>query len=129
MAKASYAPMFETVSGALNKINKKSQHAGDEKMVLTTHRKAPTTSPDCLRVYLRGLKSVSRSTPITADETVNRTKFAAVSAAVNARLKDPSKQAADLAAFRAQKNTAGGKTTMRSYIWALEAAAYDQANG
>ena len=29
MAKASYAPMFETVSGALNKINKKSPHARD----------------------------------------------------------------------------------------------------
>ena len=51
MAKASYAPMFETVSGALNKINKKSPHAQDQKMVLTTHRKAPT-SKKTMKSYL-----------------------------------------------------------------------------
>ena len=129
MAKASYAPMFETVSGALNKINKKSPHAADQKMVLTTHRKAPTTSPDCSRVYLRDLNSITRSTPVTAKETTIRTKFAAVSTAVNTRLHDQSKQADDLAAFNLQKDSANGKKTMRSYIWSLESAAYDQANG
>ena len=76
-------------------------------------------------MYLRGLNSVTRSTPVTAEEVEHRSKFAAVSTAVNARLKDSSKQAADLAAFNAQKNTKGGKTTMRSYIWSLESAAYD----
>ena len=125
MAKASYAPMFETVSGALNKIDKKSPHAGDQKMVLATHRKAPTTSPDCSRVYLRGLSSVTRTTPVTAKETGIRNKFAAVSAAVSARLQDPTKQTADEAAFKLQKDTANGKKTMRSYIWSLEAATYD----
>ena len=130
MAKASYAPMFETVSGALNKINKKSPHAADQKMVLATHRTAPTTQVGkCNRMYLRGLNSVTRSTPVSADEVEHRTKFSAVSAAVSARMKDPTKQAADLAAFNAQKNTAGGKTTMRSYIWSLESAAYDAAQG
>ena len=129
MAKASYAPMFETVSGALTRINKKSPHAGDQKMVLATHRTAPTTSTECSRVYLRGLSSVSRSTDPSADELAVRTKFSAVSAAVSARLKDPTKKEADLAAFKVQKDTAGGKTTMRSYIWSLESAAYDQANG
>ena len=125
MAKATYAPMFETVSGALNKIDKKSPHAGDQKMVLATHRKAPTTSPDCSRVYLRGLSSVTRTTPVTAKETGIRNKFAAVSAAVSARLQDPTKQTADLAAFNLQKDSAHGKKTMRSYIWSLESAAYD----
>ena len=119
--------MFETVSGALNKIDKKSPHAGDQKMVLATHRKAPTTSPDCSRVYLRGLSSVTRTTPVTAKETGIRTKFAAVSAAVNTRLHDQSKQADDLAAFNLQKDSANGKKTMRSYLWSLEAAAYDAA--
>ena len=128
MAKATYAPMFETVSGALNKIDKKSPHAGDQKMVLATHRKAPTTSPDCSRVYLRGLSSVTRTTPVTAKETGIRNKFAAVSAAVNTRLHDTTKQAADLAAFKLQKDSANGKKTLRSYIWSLESAAYDQAN-
>ena len=125
MAKATYAPMFETVSGALNKIDKKSPHAADQKMVLATHRKAPTTSPDCSRVYLRGLSSVTRTTPVTAKETGIRNKFSAVSAAVNTRLHDTNKQAADLAAFIAQKDTANGKKTMRSYIWSLEAATFD----
>ena len=125
MAKATYAPMFETVSGALNKIDKKSPHAADQKMVLATHRKAPTTSPDCSRVYLRGLSSVTRTTPVTAKETGIRNKFAAVSTAVNTRLHDTTKQAADLAAFKLQKDTANGKKTMRSYIWSLEAATYD----
>ena len=129
MAKATYAPMFETVSGALNKIDKKSPHAADQKMVLTTHRKAPTTSPDCSRVYLRGLSAVSRSSAFSANEIAVHTKFAAVSAAVNTRLKDTSKQAADLAAFNAQKDAANGKKTMRAFLWSLESAAYDQANG
>ena len=125
MAVTKYAPMFEVVSGALTKINKKSPHAADQKMVLATHRVAPTTSKNCLRVYLRDLDSITRSTPVKASEIQQRQRFAAISAAVNARLKDPSKMAADEAAYRAQKNTAGGKKTLRSYIWSLEMAAYD----
>ena len=125
MAVTKYAPMFEVVSGALTKINKKSPHAADQKMVLATHRVAPTTSKNCLRVYLRDLDSITRSTPVKASEIQQRQRFAAISAAVNARLKDPSKMSADEAAYRAQKNTAGGKKTLRSYIWSLEMVAYD----
>ena len=128
MAKATYAPMFETVSGALNKIDKKSPHAADQKMVLTTHRKAPTTSPDCSRVYLRDLNSVTRSTPVTAKEVTIRTKFAAVSAAVNTRMADTTQQPTDLAAFNLQKNLPNGKKTLRSYLWSLESAVYDAAH-
>ena len=128
MAKATYAPMFETVSGALNKIDKKSPHAADQKMVLATHRKAPTTSPDCSRVYIRDLNSITRTTPVTAKEVTIRTKFAAVSTAVNTRLNDTTKQAADEAAFKLQKDLANGKKTMRSYLWSLESQAYDAAN-
>ena len=125
MAVTKYAPMFEVVSGALTKINKKSPHAADQKMVLATHRVAPTTSKNCLRVYLRDLDSITRSTPVKASEIQQRQRFAAISAAVNARLKDPSKMSADDAAYRAQKNTAGGKKTLRSYVWSLEMEAYD----
>ena len=57
-------------------------------------------------MYLRGLNSVTRSTPVTADEVEHRSKFAAVSAAVNTRLKDTTKQAADLEAFKRQKTNA-----------------------
>ena len=130
MAVAVYADVVSSLSGALTKINKKSPHAVDQKMVLATHRTAPTTQVGkCNRMYLRGLNSVTRSTPVSADETALRTKFAAVSAAVNARMKDPTKIADDLVAFNAQKNSANGKITMRSYLWSLESAAYDQANG
>lgn len=98
-------------------------------MVLATHRTAPTTQVGkCNRMYLRGLGSVTRSTPVSAEEVEHRTKFAAVSAAVSARMKNPSKQAADLEAFNAQKNSANGKKTLRAYLWSLESEAYDQAN-
>ena len=127
MAKASYAPLFETVSGALNKINKKSPHAADQKMVLTTHRKAPTTNPDCSRVYLRDLNSITRSTPVSAKEAAIRLRFSTVSQTVNTRMHDLTKIAADQAAFLAQKDSADGKKTLKSYLWAIEAEAYDQA--
>ena len=130
MAVAVYADVVSSLSGALTKINKKSPHAVDQKMVLATHRTAPTSQVGkCNRMYLRGLNSVTRSTPVSADETALRTKFAAVAAAVNARMKDPTKIADDLVAFNAQKNSANGKITLRSYLWSLESAAYDQANG
>ena len=131
MAIAVYADVVSTLSGALTKINKKSPHAVDQKMVLATHRTAPTTQVGkCNRMYLRGLNSVTRSTPVSADETALRAKFAAVSTAVNARMKSTSATYADdLAAFNAQKNNANGKKTMRSYLWSIESAAYDQANG
>ena len=128
MAKVEYADAIKTVSGALTKINKKSAHAGDQKMVLATHRKAPTTSPDCSRLYIRGLNSVTRSTPVTADEVARRNRFGAISTAVNARLKDLSKISADQQAFIAQKNEPNGKKTMLSYLWSLEKVAYDQAH-
>ncbi len=130
MAVAVYADVVGSLSGALTKINKKSPHAVDQKMVLATHRVAPTSQVGkCNRMYLRGLKSVTRSTPVSESEMEHRSKFAAVSAAVNARMKDTSTQAADLAAFNAQKNAPGGKPTMRTYLWALESATYDENNG
>ena len=123
MAVAVYADVVSSLSGALTKINKKSPHAVDQKMVLTTHRVAPTSQVGkCNRMYLRGLNSVTRSTPVSESEEEHRSKFAVVSAAVNARMKDASKQATDLAAFNAQKNDKGGKPTMRTYLWAIESA-------
>ena len=125
MAKVEYADAIKTVSGALTKINKKSQHAGDQKMVLATHRVAPTTNPDCSRLYIRGLSSITRTTPVTSKETQIRSRFSAVSAAVAARMQDLSKISADQAAFAAQKDLPNGKKTMKSYLWSLEKASYD----
>ena len=125
MAKVEYADAIKTVSGALTKINKKSQHAADQKMVLATHRVAPTQNPNCSRLYLRGLNSISRSTPVTTEETRIRNRFSAVAAAVNARAKDLMKISADQAAFAAQKDAPNGKKTMRAFLWKLEKEAYD----
>ena len=125
MAKVEYADAIKTVSGALTKINKKSQHAADQKMVLATHRVAPTQNPNCSRLYLRGLNSISRSTPVTSEETRVRNRFAAIAASVAARSKDLMKISADQAAFAAQKDQPGGKTTMKAFLWKLEKEAYD----
>ena len=126
MAKVEYADAIKTVSGALTKINKKSQHAADQKMVLATHRVAPTQNPNCSRLYLRGLNSISRSTPVTTEETRIRNRFSAVAAAVSARAKDLMKISADQAAFAAQKDAPNGKKTMKAFLWKLEKEAYDE---
>ena len=125
MAKVEWADAIKTVSGALTKINKKSQHAGDQKMILATHRVAETTNPDCSRIYMRGLSSVTRSTPVLADELKRRSRFAAVSAAVAERAQDLSRVANDTATFKAQKDQPNGKKTMKAYLWSLELATYD----
>jgi hypothetical protein len=117
MANVKWAPGIEFVSGALKKINKKSQHAADQQMLLATHRVAATTNPNCTRLYLRGIESVTRSTPVTADEQIVRTRFAQVARAVALRRNDLNKIPTDLANFNAQKDNANGKKTMRAYLW------------
>jgi len=129
MAKVEWADAIKTVSGALTKINKKSPHAADQKMVLGTHRKAATTSTNCSRIYLRGLSSVSRSTPLTQNEVVNRERFSAVSALIKARKADLSLVSTDTAAFLAQKDLPGGKKTMLSYYWSICGDQYDAQQG
>ena len=126
MAQVEWADAIKTVSGALTKINKKSQHAGDQKMILATHRKAATTNPNCSRLYMRGLSSVTRSTPLTDKEQAVRSRFESVAAAVKVRSKNLSTLTSDQAAFEEQKNTAGGKKTFRAYLWKVCGDAYDQ---
>ena len=129
MAKVEYADAIKTVSGALTKINKKSQHAADQKMVLATHRKAATTSPNCQRLYIRGLSSITRTTPPSVKEINIRNRFSAVAAMVIARREDLTKVTTDQAAFLAQKDLANGKKTMRAYLWYVCGQEYDQQNG
>ena len=129
MAQVEWADAIKTVSGALTKINKKSQHAGDQKMILATHRKAATTNPNCSRIYMRGLSSVTRSTPVTVREQLARTRFLNVQAAVKARAKNLTTLTDDQAAFEEQKNTAGGKKTWRSYLWKVCGDEYDAQHG
>ena len=123
MAHVEWSAGIDSVSGALAKPTKTGHHSC-EKMLLGTHRVAETTNNVCNRVYIR--KKVKRSTPVLADEMARRQRFAAVSAAVAARAKDLNKITQDQINFNAQKET--GYKTMKSYLWSLEAAVYDQAH-
>ena len=122
MAHVQWSTGIDHVSGALSKPSKNGQHSCTQ-MLLGTHRTAETTNPNCNRLYLR--KPVKRSTAVKASEIQQRQRFAAIARAVSARKQDASKIAADQAAFRAQKDSAGGKKTMRSYLWNLETQEYD----
>ncbi len=72
MAHVEWSAGIDSVSGALSKPGKGSQHSC-EKMLLGTHRVAPTENNKCNRLYLR--KKVKRTTPITADEAAARLRF------------------------------------------------------
>ena len=126
MAKVEWADAIKTVSGALVKINKKSPHAADQKMVLATHRVAPSESTQCSNLYLRGISAVTRTTPLSSNEMAARARFSAVSAAVKARAKSLSTLSTDQAAYVAQKDLANGKKTFRAYLWMVCGAEYDQ---
>ena len=125
MAKVNWSAGIDSVSGALSKPGKNPQHSCS-KMLLATHRVAATTNPNCNRLYVRG--KVERSTSPSAEEMAARTRFAAIAVAVSTRAKDVSKITADQEAFKAQKDTPGGRKTLKSWYWMVETQAYDQAH-
>ena len=125
MAKVQWSAGIDSVSGALAKPGSSPQHSC-EHMLLGTHRKAATTSKDCNRLYMR--KKVQRSTMPSVDEIDARARFAAVAQAVNTRRKDLSKITQDQINFLAQRDTPGGKKTMRSYYWKICGDEYDAAH-
>ena len=125
MAKVTYSAGIDSVSGALSKPSKSGQHSCS-KMLLATHRVAATQSNACNRLYLRN--KVERSTPLSSNELDARARFAAVAAAVKARKNDLNQITTDQINFAAQKDTAGGKKTMRAYLWYVCGQAYDQAH-
>ena len=129
MAISKPVALYETISGALTKINKKSQHADDQRMILATHRTAATQSKHCSRVYIRTLENITRTTPVSERELAARGRFAAVSAAVKARKADLMNLSNDQAAWMAQKDQPNGKKTFRAYLWYVCGQAYDQAHG
>ena len=122
MAKVEWSAGIDSVSGALSKPGKNGQHSC-AKMLLGTHRVAATTNPNCNRLFLR--KKVKRSTPLTSNELDARARFSAVAAAVKARKSDLSQITNDQIAFAAQKDTAGGKKTMKAYLWKVCGDEYD----
>ena len=93
--------------------------------VSTLCRTAATENPDCSRLYLVG--EYKRSTVPQAKELAARARFASVAASVKARSKDLMQQATDISNFLAQKDTPGGKKTMKAYLWKVCGDAYDAA--
>ena len=122
MAKVTYSAGIDSVSGALSKPSKSGQHSCS-KMLLATHRVAATTSHQCNRLYLR--TKVDRTTPLTSKELDARARFIAVAAAVKARKEDLSQITTDQINFASQKDQAGGKKTMKAYLWLICGQKYD----
>ena len=127
MGKVTYSPGIEYVNGALAKAKKKDGHrCGD--YLIGTHRTAATQNPDCTRLYIRKGSSYERTTPLTSNELDARARFTAVAAAVKARKSDLNKITTDQQNFAAQKDQAGGKKTMKAYLWKVCGDAYDAAH-
>ena len=124
MAHVEWSAGIDSVSGALSKPGKNPQHSCN-KMLLGTHRVAPTESNQCNRLYLR--KKTVRTTPITPDEAAARLRFSTVAAMVKQRKGDLTKIAADQQAFIAQKDLADGKKTLKAYYWKICGDAYDES--
>ena len=125
MGKVTYAPGIQYVNGALAKPKKQNGHKHGDYLI-GTHRTAPTESNECTRIYIRKADTYERSTQPTGDELKARERFAAVAAMVKARKGDLSQISTDQDNFLAQKDTAGGKKTMRAYLWLICGAEYDQ---
>ncbi len=127
MGKVTYSPGIEYVNGALAKAKKKDGHrCGD--YLIGTHRTAATQNPDCTRLYIRKGTSYERTSPLTSNELDARARFAAVAAAVKARKSDLNQITTDQQNFAAQKDQAGGKKTMKAYLWKVCGEEYDAAH-
>ena len=124
MGKVTYSPGIEYVQGALAKAKKKDGHrCGD--YLIGTHRTAATQNPDCTRLYIRKGTSYERTNPLSSKELDARARFSAVAAAVKARKSDLNSITQDQLNFAAQKDQAGGKKTMKAYLWKVCGDAYD----
>jgi hypothetical protein len=115
---------IEHIQGALKRPKKVNGHNHGNYVVMT-HRTAETENPNCQRVYTFDSDRYKRSTPVTTKEMRLRVRFAAVAAAVAARKDSLEYASSDQAAFLAQKDSANGKKTMKSYLWSVCGAAYD----
>ena len=127
MGKVTYSPGIEYVQGALAKAKKKDGHrCGD--YLIGTHRTAATQNPDCTRLYIRKGTSYERTNPLSSKELDARARFSAVATAVKARKSDLNSITQDQINFAAQKDQAGGKKTMKAYLWKVCGDAYDAAH-
>ena len=126
MGKVSYSPGIEYVQGSLAKPKKQNGHNHGDYLI-GTHRTAPTTNPNCTRIYVRKGDTYVRTSEPTNKELAARLRFSTVLASVNARAKNLATLAQDQAAFLAQKDQAGGVKTFKAWLWKQEGDSYDEA--
>ena len=119
---------IETISGAMKKPKKLNGHNHGNYLV-ATHRTAASTNPNCQRIYSFDADRYKRSTTPKAKELAARSRFTEVGNAVRLRSKDLMQISTDQAAFLAQRDTAGGKKTMRAYLWKVCGDEYDAQHG
>ena len=119
---------IETISGAMKKPKKENGHNHGNYLV-ATHRTAASTNPNCQRIYSFDADRYKRSTTPKAKELAARSRFTEVGNAVRLRSKDLMQISTDQAAFLAQRDTAGGKKTMRAYLWKVCGDEYDAQHG
>ena len=115
---------IETISGALKRPKKQDGHNHGNYLV-TTHRTAASSNPNCQRIYSFEADRYERTTPLTSKELDARARFTAVAAAVKARKEDLMNITKDQIDFAAQKDQPGGKTTMKAYLWKVCGEKYD----
>jgi len=124
MGVVKYSPGIEYVSGSLSKPKKMDGHNHGDYLI-GTHRVAATENPNCTRLYIRKGDSFTRTNNYSQKELAIQNRFTEVSRAVRTRSKDLNLVTQDQAAFKAQKDAAGGKKTMRAYLWQVCGAEYD----
>ncbi len=127
MALVVYSSGIDYVKGALTKPKKVDGH-NHGSYLITTHREAPTTNPNCKRIYVKPADAYVRTTPLTATELSARTRFTQVRAMVAARRIDLQKIVADQKAFLAQKDSPNGCTTMTKWYWRVCGEEWEEQN-
>ncbi len=115
---------IETISGALKRPKKQDGHNHGNYLV-TTHRTAASSNPNCQRIYSFEADRYERTTPLTSKELDVRARFTAVAAAVKARKEDLMQITQDQINFASQKDQPGGKKTMKAYLWKICGEKYD----
>lgn len=125
MAKAKVgAAGIEYIQGALKRPKKQNGHNHGNYLVMT-HRTAPSQNSNCQGIYSFDADRYTRSSQLSSKELNIRERFKTVAGMVKARKEDLTKISKDLQDFLAQKDTAGGKTTMRAYLWLVCGEEYD----
>ena len=124
MGKVTYSPGIEYVKGSLAKPKKVDGHNHGDYLI-GTHRKAPSQSDCCTRLYIRKGNVYDRTGELSDNEILARGRFGAVRAAVYTRAHNLTTIASDTAAFKAQKDLANGKKTFNAYLWKVCGQEYD----